>query len=462
MTAFMVVTALLILLLLGMLSNQGLAVVRKINLQARADAIAVAVGTSQADAFNRLVSLQHLIGEQLAWAVVPEALAGPGADAADLGPDDRRAADQLDARIGELAPALNLLGQATPAADELRQPIRSGATTGQAKLRLRQVLVRLYEQRLAGEQADPADENEILSEWLVLTQLEDQARAAVAAKESLLTGSIPALLASAKEIVDQRGAEAARQAATAAGLDTADGLVSGLWPLAPALPVQPESLDLDLNAPDPLTALRQAQIVQAAWPWVLYDRQPVRQRLEPLVIANAAALYDDWALPTTTRLARRVYLESGLALFVMADSVRGSQGAAPWIQDSRLADHRFGILALAYRTAPTPLAERIFPATNPDGLLAHAQLMLYNAPPQPVQGDDPQLQPCFGWDTLNWSVPVARSGNLTPVVMPQVQPNWRARLVPVTLLNEASDSLPDPFRAPVAPLVPVPRSLQTH
>jgi hypothetical protein len=49
-----------------------------------------------------------------------------------------------------------------------------------------------------------------------------------------------------------------------------------------------------------------------------------------------------------------------------------------------------------------------------------------------------------------------------PVVPPQVNPGWRARLVPVTLLDVAAPGLDDPFRRPVGPIVPAHRALQTH
>src|SRR5262249_16150411 len=148
------------------------------------------------------------------------------------------------------------------------------------------------------------------------------------------------------------------------------------------------------------------QIVQSAWPWVLYDRGPVQARLATLKIVDAPKLYNDWSAVATAHLARRIYRETQLPLFVLVDSVPGQKGYEPWTQDSRLADPRFGCLALAFRPTPQSLAESIFSRPNPEGHLTHAQFLLFNRNPQEPLSEDPRLQPRVGWDTLNWSVRV--------------------------------------------------------
>ncbi len=208
MTLFMVITAFLLLLLTGLILHQGAAIVRKIDLQNQADAVAMTVGGSHAEALNRLVTQQHLAGEELAWAVIPEALAGPHVSADDLEPPARRQAEALRAEIVALAKALQLRGEPTPAEPVLVQEITSGATTGEGKVRLRAALVRHYQQRLAGT-ASVADEIAILKEWNALTQFEGEARSCLDAKEHLLTRSIPALLADTQQLVAQSGIAAA-------------------------------------------------------------------------------------------------------------------------------------------------------------------------------------------------------------------------------------------------------------
>ena len=458
MTVFMIATALLLLLLFGLVFNEGLAVLRKIDLQNRADSIALAMGRNQASALNQLLSANHLIGEELAWAVIPEALSGSNVTGSDLESGDRREAERLAKRIPDLTGALQRLGQSTPAAGTLQQPIASGATTGQAKIRLRGALVRNYEQRLGGATAALLDpEPAILAEWQVLSELEVQARSCESAKAYLLSQSIPALLDRTYRLVQGRGPAAAREAHE---LGAAQNIGGGLWSPVPPLPVRPEAVDL--ADPDPVHAFRDAQIVQAAWPWVLYDRQPVVDRLKSLTFSSAIELYDRWIVTTTARLARRVYLQAPQRLFVLTDSAPGRKGVEPWVFDSRLADRRFGLLALAYRPAPEAFGAAIFPGSNPAGHLAHSQVLLFNAPPQRPSAEAPSLQPQVGWDTLNWSVSVAQYPAIEPVVPPRVNPSWRTRLVPVTLLDVAAPELEVPFRGPIDRMVPIPRALQTH
>jgi hypothetical protein len=458
MTVFMVVTALFVLLLAGLVFNQGLSILRKIDLQNQADATALAVGENQASALNQLTLYNHLIGEQLAWAVIPEALAGSNVDRSDLEPSDRREAERLVRQIADLSVTLQLAGQSTPAAATLQEPIESGAMTGQAKIRLLAALVRNYEQRLGSTSSPGSDvELAVLAEWRTLSELEAQGRQCRAAKDYLLSQSIPALLTESDRIVRNRGLEAAGEAQS---LGAAHHFQGGLWPSVPSLPVQTEAVDL--TDPNPAGGLQDAQIVQAAWPWVLYDRQPVLERLQGLTISSAAALYDSWTVATTARLAGRIYLQTNRALFVLADSASDRKGFEPWTSDSRLADRRFGLMALAYRPAPVPLAEAIFPGPIPEGQLAHTQAMLYNALPNHPEPGDRGLQPRIGWDTLNWSVRVARYPATDTVVLPEVQPGWRARLVPVTLLDDAALDLPGPFQRPVQRLVPIPRPFQNH
>jgi hypothetical protein len=219
---------------------------------------------------------------------------------------------------------------------------------------------------------------------------------------------------------------------------------------------------VDLAEADPEAAFRNSQIVAAAWPWVLYDRQPIAESLKSLTFSSAAELYDRWIVTSTARLARQVYLQTPQRVFVLADSAPGRKGVEPWVFDSRLADRRFGLLSLAYRTAPESFAAAIFPQLNPAGRLAHSQVLLFDAASPRPTAEAPTLGLQPPWDTLSWSVPLARYPAIEPVVPPEVNPRWRARLVPVTLLDIAAPELAAPFRGAIDRLVPVPRALQTH
>ncbi len=209
--------------------------------------------------------------------------------------------------------------------------------------------------------------------------------------------------------------------------------------------------------------MRDSQIVQAAWPWVLYERQPVAARVAPLKLAAAGELFDDWCVTMTARRAQWLYQQTHAPFFILLDSTPITKGREPWTENSRQADLRFALLGLAYRSAPGTLAAAIFPRPCPSGQLGHAQVMLYNGLPQrPPSGKDNTLQPEVGWDTLNWTVRVAKYPALAPIAAPQYRADWRARLMPVTRLDDAVATLEEPFREPVAPLVPAPREFQTH
>jgi hypothetical protein len=460
MTVFMAATALLVLLLLGFVLNHGIAVVRKMRLQQEADDVAVAAGQEQARAMNELTALQHLVGEELGWVSVVDSISGPGAGPQDLEPADRKRAEELSGGIASLASQLQERGQETPAAIPMGQPIESGATTGQGKVRLRAALVADYQRRLAGGPDGTTAELAILREWQALTELEVQARQSREAREVLMGRELPGLL---RKLDDQVQAQGAAVAQMAGELGRPMGLVTGLWPTLPELPVRAEVPDL--AAADAVQSFGDSQVVQSAWPWVLYDRQPVRDRFAPLAIADAGGLHDRWSVVATARAARELYIRAGRALYVLKDSIPGQKGFEPWTTDSRLADRHFALLALACQAEAGSLAAKIFPRPTPSAQAGHAQPMLFNRNPQVPPGGDPRLQPRVGWDTLNWSVPVARFPSLTPVVEPAAEPGWDARLMPVTLLDrmvEDLGELDEPLRRAFQGIGPVPRDFQNH
>ncbi|MBY0395029.1 MAG: hypothetical protein K2X91_00975, partial [Thermoleophilia bacterium] len=342
------------LLTAGLLLNQGAVVYQKVMIQARADAAARAAAGRQAEDLARLQRTQHLAGELLAWAVLPEALAGRTARGDDLPDADRARGRALRAELLALAEALQSNGLDTPGALALRDPIDSGGTTGLAKLRLLERMSQTYRaRRVAGAPPD-ALEFALIREWRALDGLEAEARACLPAKLDLEERAIPARIEEAARIVGESGAAVEGRVAP---LAISGRLVVGVWPGSPRLPVRPEAIDLDAEAPPP-----DALLIRLAWPWVLHDGRPIRDRLSPLALSDAAAFFDAMTVKATADVAARLYR-----------SVR-----RPLYEYDRAAA---GLLGLAHgRPAPT-IATGLFPPPDIGGFLAHAQAIAHDDQP---------------------------------------------------------------------------------
>jgi hypothetical protein len=265
-----------------------------------------------------------------------------------------------------------------------------------------------------------------------------------------------------------------------------------------ALPVTPESR---------LVFPLKSQMVRAAAPWLKFWRKPVRDfGYLTLQLSQFSSYYK---YRTDEFLLTKVYEMKalGVNLFVMQDTFTlkngygavSDKGHEPWTtaEGSKRADQLFGILAIARRDPAPATKVSVFRPTNPGGIVAYSQAMLYNANPQktpllwwqvpqaaaqgvqnwlaplPNSTDQfdqlfPQLlagweglasllnQPEVGWDTLNWdgAVPEANNpalylnsttkqlsgylGMISGSPLPMVRLNWQAKLVPTTRLRESA------------------------
>jgi hypothetical protein len=178
-----------------------------------------------------------------------------------------------------------------------------------------------------------------------------------------------------------------------------------------------------------------------------------------LLLSRFKAHYWDRTDEFTLKLTARLHLgkskasEGGRAVLgVRPFVVKGwgpglpKKGEEAWTkaEGSRRADELFGTVAFASRPALPLTSAAIFRRTNPDGLTAFAQAMVYNGNPQ-SPGGPADLQPQVGWDTLNWAnrvkeFPGDRPGDdsypVPSVERPRIKLNWQAKLVPVSRLNE--------------------------
>ena len=194
-------------------------------------------------------------------------------------------------------------------------------------------------------------------------------------------------------------------------------------------------------------------MVRAATPWVHAWREPILAFAEEnLPLSGYAAHYVKATDQFTVDMARWQAEDYGSYLFVIQDGSL-EKGTERWTTaaGSRRADELFGVLTIAHRQT-SGLGEAVFRTSNPLHMMSLAQGMIYNANPQDparlgpngVAGD---WQPIVGWDTLNWDpavrVPELRAGvqsSTTPISTPRIRLNWRAKLTPVTLADEAAGS----------------------
>ncbi len=452
----MVFTILVTLLLGGLVFNIAHSIFEKIDLQNRADLVALTVGKRQAIAMNKVVELNHRAGEQLARAVVPLALVGSGTTFVELSAAQRADARNLAGRIGDGARTLRSLGSETAADEPMGGELPTGGALGEALIGLRRRLVEEYDARIAAGGGAPIQEPAILEEWRALARLADRFEPRRPTALVIVGEQVPETLRAARILIEDRPRKALRIAQIAGELNE---VTPGLFPWGPGLPVVPEAPALGGDA---VAGFAGSQIVAATWPWVLVGRAAILDELEPLRLSGAARIFEAWTVRATAELAQAIYRDHGVAMHVMAQSRPGSKGTEPWTRDPEAADRLFSVVVLAHRPARQGLAATLFPPASPDGTVTHAQFFLHSASPQepgPIAGP---LQPNVSWDTLNWAVRVAAFPHDGPVRRPVSRPRWAARINPVTRFDECADRSPEPFRGLLEPLAPLSRELQTH
>lgn len=449
MMAVMLVVLVFLLMLLALIVRQAAGLVAKAEGMEVTDRAARAIGDHRAEAINRVIDLNHRSGERLAWAVVAASVSGRRADESDLGVGEADEAVGLDREIESLAASILIQGGSAPAAEELAGRVETGNATGLGKVELKRALVADYRRRLAsGRVSDVGEEGVILDEWRALGRVEDDARSAVAAQDHLLVEVVPGLLGRAGAIADGFAEE---QAATIDGLERALGRGVGVEPAAMRLPLEAEPAARGGRSDE--GRLARSQLVASAWPWVLHHRRGVLRRLAPLARSRAAEFYREATAAMLPRLAAEVYRGGARPMLVLVESDPSRKGSEPWRDDSRRAARRFaGLVVTLSRPLPS-YPPRLLPDQHPAGRLGHSQVLIHPAGPgRPLP-----------WDTLAWEgVAPTFPDEAEQVGPPRSKPSWVARLTPVTRLNEAAATLPEPFRPLAERAAPAPRCLQTH
>lgn len=495
------ISVLFFLILVGMLGNIGLIINQKIEVQNGADSIALSASQVQARGMNAVTTSNHIIGELLALVVIHHAFGGDEMDVpeAKKSDDDQQTKDDLDnafelATIVDADPPIDTSGDIKKDVNETPQ---AGATLFDSVIRLRRVLTWTYEAYAIGAvlqqfedipyigpilyamgiiicMAAVVYEKKIYVERLILTGIEKVASPLSSVKKgivSLIDTLYERQLDQVQSIPDH--VDRARQ-------DEADqALVTGAtFPSQdpPAkLPVVPEQAPED--------RIERSQLARATYPWVANWRIPIEELMwDWLRIARSANYYHHYSIHYTWQWVKQKK-EDGVQLHVMeglfdSDGANGNKGQEVWTQEngSGRADELFCLMGFARRKAPRMTSSGLFKTQNPDGVVAYAQAMIYNANPQiGSRGND--YQPLVGWDTLNWindvpelppipGVDPGRYPDIPDIHAGQDKPkmfvNWQTKLVPETRIREAANYLPGEIGTVVQKMIPVPRSFRTH
>jgi hypothetical protein len=474
MTYVALIMMLFFLALFMMLMNVGRIVIEKVEIQNAADSSAFSGALWGARGMNAVTATNHLMGEMMSLVVVHEAIAGKDVDGLDLDSRDRRRSNRADRLLRIVGPGARRGGGWTVTYRFAIQPLRAAETVGQAKINLKELLVWLYTAQIAASkvpwgwpivQALNVLELVILAEWKALDVLEDLARRTLPLKNVIYGTLLPAAKRYEDEVERMIPALAV---ATCAKLSELNDCSGTLFPGWPRLPIVQEPFDA--RDSDHQRSMAGSQIVRATYPWVNYDRQPILTATSWMVFSGANGLYRHWTDFDTTEKTWDFYREGGSYLYIVQGSRQDLKGSESWTTDSREADRLFAVIGFAHRPPIRPFGAVAFATQNPDGRVAYAQALVYNAGSQAPGVGPPVFQREVGWDTLNWDAPVTDAsayefpgGRYGTPRCPRIRVNWQAKLVPVTpRLDDSLGELRPPFHDAISRLVPVAPPLRTH
>ncbi len=466
-----------LLIMFGALANVGRITTRKLETQNAADAVAHAAGVEMARGMNSVTTANHLIGELTGLCVIHH---GFGGDKLDEGSTD---AETFQSRIANFLLMVSYykakvfaIATPVPVQDQPYDSVHGDtieveAAIRDARIQLRIVLTGAYEFHYAGAgvyyvglifgfsavgeammHLAQVIEFKTLQEWKTLDLLESMAKATRFAKKGLMEAAIPALQGYTHAVV---ATAPVQMEAAAVAVAEQNSATSGLYPgasnitnLLAGLPVEQE--------PARPQSWQKSQLVRATTPWVQYWREPwMTFGLVTLTLSHFAGHYekrtDEYTRTLTDRLRSRGTLP--IRLYVLPGWSPGGRekGRETWTRanGSDEADRMFCILGFAHRGPPLVTSYGIFRQTNPDGMMAYAQTMVYGANPQ-VPSPGSGQQPRLGWDTLHWNSAVREfPGKKGPVflglhsgipmgsVEPRIKINWQTKLVPTTRLGSA-------------------------
>ncbi|WP_197442617.1 pilus assembly protein TadG-related protein [Lignipirellula cremea] len=220
--------------------------------------------------------------------------------------------------------------------------------------------------------------------------------------------------------------------------------------------------DLSSDHPMPQVDVEQeriSQLARAGYPYVDSFRGPLYRLLHEYGKLSAAGhLYVHY----TNRylLANSFDIRTGndgapaAHAYVMQNSPAARRGYESWTSADAEAEQMFSLAAVAWSNRMPPmLLRKIFTNPHRQGHVALAGSMIYNANGREVPPGGPQrraVQVNSGWNTLNWTPPVAApewgdhrpdqrgasitglfTGSQSSAPSAQVQIDWQAKLIPL-------------------------------
>ncbi|OAI51121.1 hypothetical protein AYO44_17320 [Planctomycetaceae bacterium SCGC AG-212-F19] len=478
LTFVSLLTIVFFVVLIGLVGNIGRTVNEKIEVQNTADSVAYSSALWMARGMNSVTAANHLIGELMSFVVLYDAIGVRSSN-----PDDQPEVLQGDIDAMKAAKA-GAAGASfgTPAYDAIdgdNLKVQVADTVRDGKQNLIKAFTTIYTIKsvaslleqcsipplvaigLAVDIVATGVEVYGLAEWEFLDTLEKIARPMydlvrkplmeiVLPFSQAYVNFIPLLVT---EVTEKAAKEIARQ----------NHCTGTLFPLQPTLPLGPDPYWNESG-----TAFGKSQIVRATYPWVVYRRRPILSVLSWMKISEAADLYLKYTTDKSIDTCREYYDKNNLFMLTIMNPAdpfemkTAGKGNESWTHDTVKADEMFSVIGFAHRPSPQPFSTRVYRQPNPDGIVAYAQAIIWNANLQdpantPTQ---PPQQPQVGWDTLNWSRPVGDSHSYEHPEdpgkwsarhdwAPMIRVNWQARLVPVGAdrLDDAASKVPAPFSA---------------
>jgi hypothetical protein len=455
-----------ILVLFALLANVTRTVDQKMETQNGADAIAYSSAEEMARGMNTVTATNHLIGELMGLVVLHHALGG---DELDGLKKVQKTPRDIRNNLRNMYYFASATEDPEPVGyDTVNQEPDVGATIWDCRMRLKQVLTWAYTAHgigglfqdlqwipfgigaaleaygLSVSYAAWAFECKAQEEWYVLDAVEYLAYLIKPLKLTLQKAVIPGLhRVYARLMVNTIPVQSWNLAGPVGNLNAVEGTLFPPWPFL-QLPVTPE--------PENLSDLKRSQLVRASVPWIRYWRIPLLHFGEDfLLLARFKSYYMTRSNEFTLTLSQRMKTDSHVNLYIMEHTALdgADKGHEPWTtsEGSPEAGRLFSVVSFAHRPPPPITSFGIFRQGNPDGLVAYAQAMIYNANPQRGRSAGNKKQPVVGWDTLNWDnvvpefswdKPRAPDPPIEAMPEPRIRLNWQAKLTPTTRLLPAA------------------------
>jgi hypothetical protein len=308
----------------------------------------------------------------------------------------------------------------------------------------------------------------MFAEWMVLEAFEQVAKATEYVIRPMFNVAMPGAALLARMVGYESGLLAYDTAQAMGKLNNAK---AALYPERPYLPLVTDPLSSAKSQEE----IDRSQLTRASWPLVVFHRQPILDFTVWMVFSQFRKHYIHHTEGYMRKKSFEAYKDRHATLQVLALMDPEKKGEELWTSIPPVADRYFAIMGFAHRKAPRPEGSAAFAQSNPDGLVAFAQAILYNANGRDPNAGPRSLQRAVGWDTLNWKP--AREEPLAPnqeafeyphwpgrtgMKCPLPLLNWQVKLTPATRIGQAKDSVPSEFRNALRIVSPSSALARTH